>query len=116
VIHGTLSRFKDPARFAFTHGGKDAHPFPVPVKVYDETISTLQTAVDKSRLGQTDKQQAIKTLTQIAQRAEKDFIPKDNFNALVEKERDDSWKYDGRTVFGKAKPRKTSKGVQLRLF
>jgi uncharacterized protein len=49
-------------------------------------------------------------------RAEKDFIPQDNFDALIEKERDESWKYDGRTVFGKSAPRKTSKGVQLRLF
>lgn len=116
VIHGTPSRFKDPARFSFAHGGKDGHPFPVPLKVYDETIATLQVAVNRSRLGHTDKQQAIKALTGIAQRAEKDFIPQNNFDALIEKERDDSWKYDGRTVFGKAKPRKTSKGVQLRLF
>ncbi|TMI78356.1 MAG: DUF763 domain-containing protein [Bacteroidetes bacterium] len=116
VIHGTPSRFKDPARFAFAHGGKDGHPFPVPIKVYDETISTLQTAVHKSKLGQTEKQQAIKALTQIAQRAEKDFIPQDNFDALIQRERDDSWKFDGRTVFGKSKPRTLSRGVQLRLF
>jgi len=116
VIHGTPSRFNDPARFAFAHGGKDGHPFPVPIKVYDETISTLQTAIQKSKLGQTDKQQAIKALTQIAQRAEKNFIPHDKFEELVEKERDDSWKYDGRTVFGKSTPRKATKGVQLRLF
>jgi hypothetical protein len=116
VIHGTPSRFKDPARFAFAHGGKDGHPFPVPIRVYDETISTLQTAVHKSKLGQSDKQQAIKALTQIAQRAEQNFIPQDKFETLIEKERDDSWKYGGRTVFGNAKPRKASKGVQLRLF
>jgi hypothetical protein len=116
VIHGTPSRFKDPARFAFAHGGKDGHPFPVPIKVYDETISTLQTAVYKSKLGQTDKQQAIKALTQIAQRAEMNFVPHDNFDAVIEKETEDSWKYDGRTVFGKSKPGKVSKGVQLRLF
>jgi hypothetical protein len=116
VIHGTPTRFKDPARFAFAHGGKDGHPFPVPLKVYDETIATLQTAVHQSKLGQTDKQEAIKALTKFAQQAEKDFIPQNNFDALIEKERDDSWKYEGRTVFGKAKPRKTSKGVQLRLF
>ena len=125
VIHGTPSRFKDPARFAFAHGGKDGHPFPVPIKVYDETISTLQTAVQKSKLGQTDKQQAIKALTQIAQRTEKNFKPQNNFDALIEKERNDSWKYDGRTVFGKArptglsgraKPQRASKILQLRLF
>jgi uncharacterized protein len=116
VIHGTPSRFKDPARFAFAHGGKDGHPFPVPIKVYDETISNLQTAVHKSKLGQTEKQQAIKALMEVAQRAEKNFIPQDNFNALVQSERDESWKYDGRTVFGKSKPRKSSRNVQLRLF
>ena len=51
VMHGTPIRFKDPARFSFAHGGKDGHPFPVPTKVYDETINTLQTAVEKAKLG-----------------------------------------------------------------
>src|SRR5688500_7370599 len=112
VIHGTPSRFKDPARFAFAHGGKDGHPFPVPIKVYDETISTLQNAVHKAKIGESDKQQAIKSLHDLAKRAEKDFIPNENFDQLIEKERVDSWKYDGRTVFGKAK----RSNVQLRLF
>jgi uncharacterized protein len=116
VIHGTPSRFHDPARFSFAHGGKDGHPFPVPIKVYDETIATLQNAVERSKLGHTDKQTAIKALTVIAQRAEKDFLPEDNFQELIQKERDDSWKYGGRTVFGKSKPGPKSKGVQLRLF
>ena len=117
VIHGTPSRFKDPARFSFAHGGKDGHPFPVPTKVYDETIQTLQTAVQKSKLGATEKSEAIKKLHHIAARAEKDFMPNSNFEQLVEKERNDSWKYGGRTVFGKAKPPKQlQKGVQLRLF
>jgi hypothetical protein len=116
VIHGTPSRFKDPARFAFAHGGKDGHPFPVPIKVYDETISILQTAVHKSKLGQSEKQLAIKALTQIAQRAEENFTTQNNFQAVIEKERNDSWRFDGRTVFGKASRRTNSKGVQLRLF
>ena len=117
VIHGTPSRFKDPARFSFAHGGKDGHPFPVPVKVYDETIQTLQTAVHKAKLGANDKAEAIKKLHQIAARAEKDFVPNSNFNELIEKERNDSWKYGGQTVFGKAKPpRQVQKGVQLKLF
>jgi hypothetical protein len=117
VIHGTPSRFKDPARFSFAHGGKDGHPFPVPTKVYDETIQTLQTAVHKAKLGANDKAEAIKKLHQIAARAEKDFVPNSNFNELIEKERNDSWKYGGQTVFGKAKPpRQSQKGVQLKLF
>jgi uncharacterized protein len=117
VIHGTPSRFKDPARFSFAHGGKDGHPFPVPTKVYDETINTLHNAVSKAKLGQTDKQQAIKALTELAQRAEKDFIPQDNVEALIAKEREESWRYGGKTVFGDAQPpSRKSKNVQLRLF
>jgi hypothetical protein len=104
VIYGAPSRFKDPARYSFAHGGKDGHPFPVPTKVYDETISVLQTAVHKAKIGESDKQQAIRKLTEIAQRAEKDFTPNANFDKVIEKERADSWKYGGRTVFGKAKP------------
>jgi hypothetical protein len=105
VIYGTPVRFKDPARFSFAHGGKDGHPFPVPTKVYDETISTLQASVQKAKLGQGDKQQAIRKLSQIAQQAEKDFHPDPaGFDKLIEKERKESWKYGGRTVFGKAKP------------
>lgn len=116
VIHGTPCRFKDPARFSFAHGGKDGHPFPVPIKVYDETIGTLQNAVQKAKIGDADKQQAIKKLHKLAQKAEKDFIPQDSLEEFIEKERDDSWKYGGKTVFGDAKPRKKEKGMQLRLF
>ncbi len=115
VIHGSSTRFKDPARFSFAHGGKDGHPFPVPVKVYDETIATLQNAVQKAKLGATDKSAAIKKLHEIAVRAEKDFIPNNNFDSLIQKERDESWKYGGKTVFGDAKPPKR-KSVQLKLF
>ena len=113
VIHGTPSRFKDPARFSFAHGGKDGHPFPVPIKVYDETIGTLQTAIHKAKLGNNEKNEAIKRLTQVAQRAEKDFTPNANFDKVIEEERNNSWRYGGRTVFGKAQP---PKPVQLRLF
>ncbi|MEO8404832.1 MAG: DUF763 domain-containing protein [Chitinophagaceae bacterium] len=116
VIHGTPSRFRDPARFSFAHGGKDGHPFPVPIKVYDETIHTLQTAVEKAKIGHTDKTDALKKLHEIAAKAEKDFIPNTNFEALIEQERKDSWKYGGKTVFGDAKPRKGTSGSQLNLF
>lgn len=112
VIYGNPSRFKDPARFSFAHGGKDGHPFPVPIKVYDETIAVLQTAIQKSKLGNTDKSEAIKSLSKIAERMEDNFTPNNNFNALIEKERADSWKYGGKTVFGNAKP----KNHQLNLF
>jgi len=113
VIHGTPSRFKDPARFSFAHGGKDGHPFPVPTKTYDETLGVLQTAIYKAKLGNSEKSEAIKRLHTIAERAEKDFTPNADFDKVIEKERNDSWKYGGRTVMGKAKP---PVEMQLRLF
>jgi hypothetical protein len=116
VIHGTPSRFKDPARFAFAHGGKDGHPFPVPTKTYDEVIQTLQKAVTKAKIGQTNKAQALKKIHEIAVQAEKNFIPTDNLQAVIEKELAESWQYGGKTIFGDAQPPKRSKGVQLRMF
>ncbi|HEY6160336.1 MAG TPA: DUF763 domain-containing protein [Bacteroidia bacterium] len=116
VIHGTPSRFNDPARFSFAHGGKDRHPFPVPITVYDETIEILRNSVEKAKIGTTDKQQAIKNLSLVAQQLEKDFVPDENaFEKVVEKERSESWKYGGRSVFGKEKPPSTG-GKQLSLF
>lgn len=57
VIHGTPSRFSDPARYSFAHGGKGGRPFPVPTKVYDETISALRKALDQAKIGQRDSVQ-----------------------------------------------------------
>lgn len=114
VIHGHPSRFEDPARFAFAHGGKDGHPFPVPLKVYDLTIETLTQAIDKSKLGLTEKMDAIKRLHHTAQKAEEDFTPTKNVEELIEVERASSWKYNGKTVFGNAV--KPHQPTQLALF
>lgn len=103
VIHGTPSRFTDPARFAFAHGGKGGKPFPIPTKVYDETIETLKNSVEKAKIGDSDKQTAIKKLIQLAQKSEENFITNDNFDALIQKEKDDAWKYGGRTINGFSK-------------
>jgi hypothetical protein len=117
IIHGTPTRFKDPARFSFAHGGKDGHPFPVPLKVYDETIQTLHNAVHKAKIGVSEKNIAIKKLHEISSRAEKNFMPDNNLDSVIEKERNDSWKYGGKTVFGDAKPSlHEEKNIQLRLF
>jgi len=113
VIYGTPSRFKDPARFSFAHGGKDGHPFPVPTKTYDETLATLHNAIHKAKMGNSDKQDAIKSLSKIAERAEKDFTPNANFDAVIQQERENSWRYGGRTVFGRERPLQNG---QLKLF
>ena len=69
----------------------------------------------RAKLGQADKAEAIKNLSKAAQSLEAHFIPNKNFDALIAKERKDSWQYGGRTVYGKELPPK-AKGVQLRLF
>lgn len=103
VIHGTPSRFSDPARFSFAHGGKDGHPFPVPLKTYDESIRVMEKAVEKAKIGEKEKTAALRKLTEVSQRIEKGFIPNHRFDDLIKKERQDSWKYGGRTVKGFAK-------------
>jgi uncharacterized protein len=116
IIHGTPSRFSDPARFSFAHGGKDGHPFPVPTKTYDETIALLKDSVERSKIGDQDKLTAIKNLSLVSQIVEKSYEPDpDLFEKAIAKERSESWKYGGRTVMGHAKPPKGADG-QLSLF
>ena len=62
VVHGTPCRFDDPARFSLAHGGKDRHPYPVPLKVYDETIRVLKSAVQQAKLGREEELGALKRL------------------------------------------------------
>ena len=90
VIHGTPSRFSDPARFSFAHGGKDGHPFPVPTSVYDETIEVFDKAIRQARLGEKDKSNALKNLSKISQEMEKSYAPSNYFNDSVQHEPDTS--------------------------
>lgn len=118
IIHGTPSRFNDPARFSFAHGGKDKKPFPVATRVYDKSIEVLEKAVDKARLEYTDRQKAIKGLHKAAKARESHFHPHDNgLEQLKEHEKKNSWKYGGRSIFGKEeKPVSKKGGQQLKLF
>jgi hypothetical protein len=71
VVHGAPYRFSDPARFSFAHGGKDRHPFPVPLRVYDHTIRVMTSAVQKAKLGETEEMAALKRLDEQARRLER---------------------------------------------
>ena len=97
VVHGTPCRFADPARFSLAHGGKDGHPFPVPLKVYDETIKVLKAAVGKARLGAGEELEALKRLDAQARRLEA-HATGPSFAAFVAEERRRSPSYGGRTV------------------
>lgn len=115
VIHGTPTRFTDPARFAFAHGGKDSHPFPVPLKTYDESIAVLRRGLDGARVGDTEKTDGMKRLDRFVRAIEKRFSPEADFDAVMAHERTISDSLGGRTVFDDIKPGRPRKG-QLPLF
>jgi hypothetical protein len=97
VIHGAPCRFSDPGRFSFAHGGKDGHPFPVPLRVYDQTIGVLRHAVDAAKLGNEDRLVAIRELDRQARVLER-AARGPSFEAHLERERQTSQIFDGRTV------------------
>jgi hypothetical protein len=99
VVHGAPCRFSDPARFSLAHGGKDRHPYPVPLKVYDETIRVMKSAVQKAKIGQDEEIGAIRRLDQQARRLEK-IVTGPSFEAFATGERLASPDLDGRSVFG----------------
>jgi hypothetical protein len=102
VIYGQPTRFDDPARFSFAHGGKDGHPFPVPLAVYDEGISFLKKAVNKSRVDRSMRQASLQSLSKISRTIEETMSPMADVEAVIAKERADSWKNGGMTCTGPA--------------
>ena len=112
VVHGAPHRFADPARFSLAHGGKDRHPYPVPVKVLDETIGVLKSALGSARLGNDEKLDALRRLDSQARHLEA-HATGPSFGAFTAEERRRSFEYGGRSVFGWEPPpaavaRKTS--------
>src|ERR1039458_6991512 len=115
VVHGAPSRFSDPARFSFAHGGKDGHPFPVPLKTYDESIAVLRRALDAARLAHTDKVEGFKRLDRLTRAVEEQQQPLADFTAAITHEREISASLGGRTVFDDRRPPKKP-DPQLSLF
>ena len=99
VVHGAPYRFGDPARFSLAHGGKDRHPYPIPIKVYDETIRVLKSAVQRAKLGRDEEMQALKRLDDQARHLEQSATGP-SFDAFVAGERAKSSSLGGRSVFG----------------
>ena len=103
VVHGAPYRFTDPARFSFAHGGKDRHPFPVPLRVYDQTIQVLKSAVQSAKLGREEELAALKRLDDQARFVER-HTASPPVEALIAEERRLSHSYGGRSVFGWESP------------
>jgi hypothetical protein len=116
VVHGTPYRFTDPARFSFAHGGKDRHPFPVPLKVYDETIRVLKSAVRSAKLGREEEVGALKRLDDQARELER-HASGPSVEDLIAREFESSHGFGGRSVFGWEAPpaRNVSKGGAVAL-
>jgi len=103
VVHGAPYRFSDPARFSLAHGGKDRHPYPVPLKVYDRTIEVMKSAVRRAKLGQSDELAAIRRLDEQARRLER-TASGPSVDSVIAEERRRSHHYGGRSVFGVEPP------------
>ncbi len=116
VIHGAPSRFSDPARFSFALGGKDRHPFPVPLKAYDESIDVLRRSLDRARIGDTEKIEGFRRLENFVRAVECCFEPRADFDAVIAHERAISPQLDGRSVFDEPKKKVRPAPEQLSLF
>ena len=98
VIHGAPIRFSDPARYSFALGGKDGHPFPVPLKTYDETIQILRRSLEAAKVGNTDKIDGLRKLDRFVRAVEHSHAPSTDFTETVARERSISDSLGGRTA------------------
>jgi hypothetical protein len=127
VVHGAPSRFNDPARFSFAHGGKDRHPFPVPLKTYDESLNVLRTALDRAKIGvrtatgervsDGEKLEGFRRLERFVRAVETNREPEADFDAAIAHENEISVSLDGRSVFDDSprRPKSTNRyGRQIR--
>ncbi|HXY74807.1 MAG TPA: DUF763 domain-containing protein, partial [Dehalococcoidales bacterium] len=62
LVYGVKPSYEDPARYSFAHGGKDGFPYPVDRETYDKSIEFLSKVVNESRLGSTEKNDALQRL------------------------------------------------------
>jgi hypothetical protein len=115
VIHGAPSRFEDPARFSFAHGGKDGHPFPVPLRTYDESIAVLRRSLDAAKVGRTDKAEGVARLDRFVRAIEERRAPEADVDAVMRHEHAISPSLGGRTVFDKPSSLRRASRAQRQL-
>ncbi|OIO50282.1 MAG: hypothetical protein COX12_00520 [Candidatus Brennerbacteria bacterium CG23_combo_of_CG06-09_8_20_14_all_44_41] len=69
IIYGARPSYDDPARYSFAHGGKDATPYPVDTKTYDNTIRFLQDIILKTRVSPLEKNKMFQRLSLLGRNA-----------------------------------------------
>ena len=116
VVHGTPVRFSDPARFSFALGGKDGHPFPVPLKTYDESIGLLRRSLDKAKLDGGAKIEGFRRLDRFVKVVEHQMQPEADFDAAIAHERAISPSLGGRTVYDDRPAKRKAAPRQMDLF
>lgn len=113
VVHGAPSRFSDPARFSFALGGKDRHPFPVPLKTYDESLAVLRRSLDQAKLGHSDKIDGFKRLDNLVRTVERQYAVEARFDEAIQHEFAISESVGGRSVFDDKEEKRADGRKQL---
>jgi hypothetical protein len=116
LVYGKATRFDDPARFSFAHGGKDGHPFPVLTSTYDETIASMNEVIDKTHIHAAEKRAAFKSLSRLTRFIEQSVKPSVDTQAVIQWERENAHKHGARTVFDASRTEHPEKHGQLSLF
>ena len=109
LVHGVPTRFSDPARYSFAHGGKDRRPFPVPLKTYDESLNVLRNALDAAKVGDKEKLDGFRRLDRFVDNVEKQLNPTVDYKALISHEYAISPSLNGRSVFDDKRQRRSGK-------
>src|SRR3954447_3763127 len=86
VVHGAPARFSDPARYSFALGGKDRHPFPVPLKTYDESLDVLRRSLDSAKIDGGQKLDSFRRLDRFVNAVEHRMQPTADLQAVVKHE------------------------------
>lgn len=67
VVFGARPSFRDPVRYAFAHGGKDGHPYPVNREDFDHSIHVLDSAIKQAAMGRNEKLEALRRLARFSE-------------------------------------------------
>jgi len=117
VIHGPPIRFSDPARYSLALGGKDGHPFPVPLKTYDASLDVLRRSLDAAKIDGGDKLEGFSRLNRFVEGVETDLRTDVDLPSLIAHEMALSPWLGGRSVQQSGvRPPSRARPSQMRLF